>query len=103
MRPPLDPRGAGHLAVAVERVPARRACTPHPVASARQDRGDAGAYGSPPDVKRAVTVDECHGSDFDARDVGDRVERPRLAGQGIRSPLVVGVRQWCASAMRSLL
>jgi hypothetical protein len=42
---------------------------------------DAGADRSSSDLQRAVPVDQGDGSDLDARDVGDRVERSWLAGQ----------------------
>ena len=63
-----DPRGAGHLAVAVERERAGRARHADAVPAARQDRCHPGLH---------VTVDERHVPDLDARDVGDRVPLPR--------------------------
>ena len=46
----VDPGGAGHLAVAVERVPARGARPADPFAAARQNRGDAGTHRQSPPI-----------------------------------------------------
>ena len=70
----LDPRRAGHLAVAVEREPRRE----HRIGvrlAARMHDGDAGANGALSDHQLAAAGDERRVSDLDAGDVGDRVER----------------------------
>ena len=69
----LDPGGAGHLAVAVERVPT---CE-HTVAeraALRQDRGDAGTHWSLAAHQRALAGDEGRVANLDAGDIRNRVE-----------------------------
>ena len=70
----LDPGRAGHLAVAVQREPARRT-TGSAIESlaARQDRGDAGAHRALADLQLALARDERRVADLDAGDVGDGV------------------------------
>src|ERR1700682_2975376 len=53
----LDPRGAGHLAVAVERIPTGGAGLADAIASARQYRGDYGAHRALSGDQRPDTAD----------------------------------------------
>ena len=78
----VDPCGAGHLAVSVERVPACGAGLTDPGPTARQNRGHAGAHRALADDQRAVAADQGRHADVDAADIGNGVQRSRLAGQG---------------------
>jgi hypothetical protein len=66
----VDPRGAGHLAIAVEREPGAEHRRIEGAAAARQDRGDAGAH--LPAI--GEILDQGDLADGDAGDIGDRIE-----------------------------
>ena len=72
-----DPGGARHLAVAVQRVPAGEDRVV--LAAARQDGRHAGAHGPLAALQRSFAADQRHVPDFDAGDVGDRVQGPGRA------------------------
>src|SRR5262249_20182394 len=77
----LHPRGAGHLTVAVEREPGRE----HRIGvrlAARVDDRDPGAHRTLAYHELAAAGDESRVSDFDAGDVGDRVERTGRSADG---------------------
>jgi hypothetical protein len=71
----LEPRGAGHLPVAIEGEPGAK----HGIATrtpARMHDGDPGAHWPPPDHELPGTRDESGVPHLDAGDIGDRIERP---------------------------
>src|SRR5690606_14411613 len=76
----LDPGGAGHLAIAVQRVPAGKA-RPEGLA-ARQDGGDAGADGALADLDLAFALDDRRITYGDALDIGNRVVRAGRPDKG---------------------
>ncbi len=69
----LEPRRARHLAVAVEREPGTEDGIGTALA-ARMHDGHAGAHRTLPHHEGPVAGDERRVADFDARDIGDRVE-----------------------------
>ena len=77
----LDPGGAGHLAVAVERVPPGGTGLPEAGVTAGHDRGDAGAHRPLADHQWSVAVDERRHADRETGHVGDRVQRTGRAGE----------------------
>jgi hypothetical protein len=74
----LDPCRTRQLARTVQREPAGKGMQIQAVAAARQDRRDAGAH-----LLAALEVlDQRHLTHRHADDVGDGVQRPRLAVEG---------------------
>ena len=71
----LDPRRAGHLAVAVDRPPPRRRGPSRVRAAVRMDRRDARPHRPLADHQRPVTPHQRAVSDLHGADVGDRVAR----------------------------
>ncbi len=76
----VDPGRAGHLAVAVEREPAREHRVGQGALAAREDGGDPGAH--------RVALDQSGVADGDSCDIGDRIERSRHAFE--RHPEIAG-------------
>ena len=72
----LDPRGACHLAVAVQAEPSRVDGV-DVLRAAGQDDCDAGANGTFADFQRPITADQRSRADLDAGYIGDRIELPR--------------------------
>src|SRR5690606_24936501 len=85
----LDPRRAGHLAVAVQREPPGEDRIGIRL-SARVDDGDAGADGAPSHHELAFARDERRVADLDARDIGDGIAGARRAVE--RDAEVAGTR-----------
>ncbi len=77
----LEPGGAGHLAIAVEREPSGEdgivVCF-----AAGKNGGDSGAHRAFADYELALARDERGVSDFNAFDVGDGVVRAGSAVEG---------------------
>ena len=86
----FDPRGAGHLAIAVQRIPAREDRIVDALLAARQDGRHSGAHRALPDHQLARTRDQRREADFDTSDIGDGVERAGCAVE--RDAEIAGAR-----------
>jgi hypothetical protein len=75
----LDPGGAGHFAVAVERPPAGKNGIAHGILPTRENGGDAGAHGAFADLKLAFAGNKRGVPDGNSGNVSYGVERARSA------------------------
>ncbi len=78
----VEPVGAGHLAVAVQREPAAEDRNPGGGLAARKDRGDTGSHGGRLAVGAARVADQRDHPDLHARDVRECVLRPGKSVEG---------------------
>src|SRR5690348_2915941 len=86
----FDPSGAGHFTVAVERPPAGHDGVIHGIFAARENGGDASAYGAFADLEFAIAGDERGVADEDAGNVANGVQR---AGSAVeRDAEITGAR-----------
>ena len=78
----FDPRGAGHFAVAVQAKNPGVNRIVQRIVAARNDRGHTGAHRSFADFEFPFPADQGGKTDFDAGDVGDRVQLSWRAVEG---------------------